>query len=79
MNQAVHPFLFGGFMLTKIRIERLQRGLRQTDVVEMVSGVVQQYRLSLIERGIVPNPDEAKALAEAFGTKPEELFPESLS
>ena len=61
-------------MLTKIKFERIKKGLRQTDVADLTQGVVPQYRLSLIERGITPLPNEAKALADAFNVKPEELF-----
>ena len=62
-------------MFTRLRLERLKRGLRQMDVVAMCSGQVPQHRLSLIERGIPPQPAEAKSLAEVFRTTPEQLFP----
>lgn len=68
-------FLPGGLrMLTKIKLERLNRGLRQADVADLTGGVVPQHRLSLLERGIRPRPDEARALADAFHVEPEELF-----
>jgi transcriptional regulator with XRE-family HTH domain len=63
-------------MLTRLRIERLKRGLRQMDVVALCKGQVPQHRLSLIERGLPPQPDEAKLLAKVFGTDPEHLFSE---
>lgn len=66
-------------MLTRLRLERLRRGLRQIDVVAMCQGQVPQHRLSLIERGLPPLPGEARVLAEAFGTDPEQLFPEFFS
>jgi len=61
-------------MLTKIKYERLNRGLRQADVAALTRGVVPQHRLSLLERGIRPRPDELKALADAFQLEPHELF-----
>jgi hypothetical protein len=66
-------------MLTKIRLERLNRGMRQMDVVAMCDGQVPQHRLSLIERGLPPQPAEAMMLAEVFGIDPEQLFPELTS
>jgi hypothetical protein len=62
-------------MLTRIRLERLRRGLRQMDVVAMCNGQVPQHRLSLIERGLPPQPAEAKLLAKVFRTTTEHLFP----
>jgi hypothetical protein len=61
-------------MLPRIKLERIQRGLRQADVAALTKGKVPQHRLSLLERGVVPRPDEAKILADAFNMNPEELF-----
>jgi transcriptional regulator with XRE-family HTH domain len=61
-------------MLTKIKLERIKKGLRQTDVASLTKGKIPQHRLSLIERGVTPTPDEVKALATAFGVSPEELL-----
>ena len=61
-------------MLTKVKLERIQRGLRQSDVTALTKGKVPQHRLSLLERGVTPNSDEVKALADAFNVNPEELF-----
>jgi transcriptional regulator with XRE-family HTH domain len=60
--------------MTTIKIERIKRGLRQTDVATMTEGIVPQHRLSLLERGVRPRPEEVKALADAFKMNPEELF-----
>jgi transcriptional regulator with XRE-family HTH domain len=57
-----------------IKIERVKRGLRQCDVAAMTEGIVPQHRLSLLERGVRPRPEEVKALADAFKMNPEELF-----
>jgi transcriptional regulator with XRE-family HTH domain len=61
-------------MTTTIKIERVKRGLRQADVAALTEGKVPQHRLSLLERGVIPRPDEARALADAFRLSPEELF-----
>jgi transcriptional regulator with XRE-family HTH domain len=61
-------------MLTKPRLLRLTKGLRQVDVVSLTEGRVTQPRLSMIERGIRPRPDEARALADVFGLEVPELF-----
>ena len=61
-------------MLTKVKLERIQRGLRQSDVATMTEGIVPQHRLSLLERGVRPRPEEVKALSDAFKVNPEELF-----
>ena len=49
------------------------------DVVAMCQGRVPQHRLSLFERGLPPQPGEARVLADVFGTDPEHLFPEFFS
>ncbi len=61
-------------MLTNVKLERIQRGLRQADVAALTGGLVPQHRLSLLERGVKPRPDEVQALAQAFQVNPEELF-----
>lgn len=71
---AFFIFIGGKGMLTKVRYERLNRGLKQVEVVSLTGGKVSQARLSMIERGITPSPDEAVALADAFKLEPQELF-----
>jgi hypothetical protein len=61
-------------MVPKVKLERIQRGLRQADVTALTKGRVSQHRLSLLERGVTPNPEEVIALADAFNMVPEELF-----
>jgi transcriptional regulator with XRE-family HTH domain len=60
--------------MTAIRIERIKRGLRQSDVASMTGGIIPQHRLSLLERGVRPRPEEAKVLADVFQMEPGELF-----
>lgn len=57
---------------TPFKIERVKRELTQAELAAL-SGVP-QHRISLLERGIKPRPEEAKALADAFEVSPEELF-----
>lgn len=57
---------------TPFKIERVKRELTQTELAAL-SGIP-QHRISLLERGVIPRPDEAKALAKAFKISQEELF-----
>jgi transcriptional regulator with XRE-family HTH domain len=49
----------------ELRLERIKRGWTQDDL-GLRSGVP-QYRISLIERGLTPNSDEAQRLCAALG------------
>ena len=51
-------------MVSPLRIERIKLGKSQVDLW-MQTGIP-QWRISLIERGIPPNPDERRKLAEAL-------------
>lgn len=53
---------------------RINRELTQFDVA-MQTGIP-QWRVSLIERGIIPNPNEMEKLASVLGRGADELFPE---
>jgi len=57
---------------TPFKIERVKRELTQAELSAR-SGVP-QHRISLLERGVRPRPDEVKALADVFEVNPEELF-----
>lgn len=63
-------------MLSKVKAARLEKGLTQMQVVEQTAGILNQYRLSVIERGVKPRPDEAAALVHALEIPAGELFPE---
>jgi transcriptional regulator with XRE-family HTH domain len=52
-------------MISLIRLERLKRGLRQQDL--WVETGIPQWRISLIENGMTPRPDERKKLADVLG------------
>lgn len=62
--------------MNKVKVARMERGLRQIEVVDKSGGILNQYRLSIIERGVKPRPDEAAALSIALGIPAAELFPE---
>ncbi len=57
---------------TLFKIERVKRELTQVELA--VRSGIPQHRISLLERGVKPRPDEAKLLADAFNMNPEELF-----
>jgi hypothetical protein len=61
-------------MLTRVKAIRLEKGYTQMEVVERTRGIVNQYRLSVIERGVPPRPDEAVALAFSLNISPEDLW-----
>jgi len=57
---------------TPFKIERVKKELTQSELAAR-SGVP-QHRISLLERGVKPRPDEARALADVFQVEPGELF-----
>ena len=60
---------------SKMKIHRVMVGKSQLEI-ERDSGIP-QWKISLIERGLPPNPDEAAKIANALGVKPAEIFPKS--
>ena len=59
--------------ISPLRLERIKRGKTQIDLWQETG--VPQWRISLIERGIPPKPDEAQKLARALEVLPETIFP----
>jgi transcriptional regulator with XRE-family HTH domain len=57
---------------TPFKIERIKRELTQAELAALTG--VPQPRISLLERGIKPRPEEVEALAAAFKISPEKLF-----
>jgi DNA-binding XRE family transcriptional regulator len=51
-------------MVSSMKVERIKRGLSQTQL--WVETGIPQWRISLIERGLPPKPEEARKLAEAL-------------
>jgi transcriptional regulator with XRE-family HTH domain len=60
-------------VVSVIKERRLELGLTQMDIVARTSGLLNQYRVSIIERGVRPRPDELAALAFALDIPIEEL------
>lgn len=54
--------------VSPIKIERIRKGLSQIQL--WLQTGVPQYRISLIERGLPPRPEEARKLSEALGMSP---------
>jgi hypothetical protein len=62
-------------MITAMKLARIKKELSQTDL--WIKTGIPQWRLSLLERGIIPKPEEVKIIAEALGEKQEDIFPAS--
>jgi hypothetical protein len=60
-------------MLSRMKLERVKQEVSQTDL--FIQTGIPQWRLSLVERGIVPNMDEAEKISSALGVSVRELFP----
>ena len=60
---------------SKMKIQRIMVGKSQTNLGEDVG--IGQWRISLIERGFPPKPNEAALIASALGVKPEHIFPDT--
>ena len=58
---------------SKMKIRRITVGKSQTGLEEDTG--IGQWRISLIERGLPPQPNEAAKIASALGVKPEDIFP----
>lgn len=58
--------------VSKIKLQRIIRGLSQSRLT-IVTGIP-QWRISLIERGVVPTCEEAARIAAALGCRPEDVF-----
>ena len=58
-------------MNKKLKIERVKKDLTQYQL--WMKTDIPQWRISLIERGLPPTPDERRKLAEALGI-PESSF-----
>jgi len=59
-------------MVSKMKIERVKSDLSQSRLADMVGS--HQVRISRIERGARPAPEEAEGIAKVLGLHPEELF-----
>ena len=61
-------------MLSNMKLERIKKEITQVDLW-MRTGIP-QWRISLIERGILPKEDEKKKTAYALQCEVGDLFPE---
>ncbi len=61
-------------MASPLKIERVKKDLSQTKLAELTHS--HQKRISRLERGARPYPQEARELAELVGVPVEELFPD---
>ena len=59
-------------MVSDMRLERIKKEITQIDLW-MKTGIP-QWRVSLIERGILPKKEEAEKIAEALDCQIEEIF-----
>lgn len=62
---------------SKLKIARIRAELSQTRLADIAG--TYQGRVSKIERGSRPDPDEAVMIAKAVGVPPGELFGEGYS
>jgi transcriptional regulator with XRE-family HTH domain len=59
-------------MVSRLKIERVKINKSQLDL--WLATGVPQWRLSLIERGVPPTPEERRKIAEALELTEDELF-----
>ena len=59
-------------MVSPLKIARIKAELSQTRLADLTRN--HQVRISRIERGARPHPEEADLIAKALGVPPEELF-----
>ena len=59
-------------MVSKLKIERAKKEIPQVDLW-MKTGIP-QWRISLIERGLLPKAEEKTKIAEAMGLAENKLF-----
>jgi len=55
-----------------MKIQRITLGKSQQSLAEETG--IGQWRISLIERGLPPNPDEAAKIAKALGVNKSDIF-----
>lgn len=63
-------------MVSELRITRIKKEMTQVDL--WLKTGIPQWRISLIERGIVPKFEERRKIAKALGTTESEIFSNTL-
>lgn len=61
-------------MISAMKLHRVKREVSQTDLFLRTG--IPQWRISLIERGILPRSEEARKIAKELGADIKKLFPE---
>ena len=59
-------------MVSIMRLKRIKREKSQIDIDRETD--IPQYRISLIERGVLASADERKRISEALGCREDEIF-----
>ncbi len=60
-------------MISNLKLQRIQREITQIDL--WMSTGIPQWRISLIERGIRPKPEEAEGISKALDVPVDEIWP----
>lgn len=61
--------------ISRLRFERLCKGLTQSDVAVLLDlPGLSQWKLSQLERGLMPTPEESAALSKFYEVDAGELF-----
>jgi transcriptional regulator with XRE-family HTH domain len=60
-------------MLSALRLKRLEKGLSQCDLFKKTD--IGPWRISLLERGLLPQKDEAEKIAAALNASIKDIFP----
>ena len=59
-------------MVSNMKLKRIKKEITQIDL--WIKTGIPQWRVSLIERGILPKKEEAEKIAEVLGCQIEEIF-----
>ena len=59
-------------MISPLKLERIKREITQVDLW-MKTGIP-QWRISLIERGVQPKPEETRKIAKALDCQAKDIF-----
>jgi len=60
-------------IVSTMKLIRFQKGLTQVDLWQLTG--IPQWRLSLIERGLLPKAEEANKISKVLGREQREIFP----
>jgi len=60
-------------MISELKLARIKREMTQVDL--WLKTDIPQWRISLIERGLIPRSEEKRKIADVLGLPLEDLFP----